>query len=325
MPEDTTADLAVGIPRMRYDITLPIVDGRVTIPGVRLTSSPISSMINRLDSPMASGDFGLADLNLGYLLPALEAGWELIGLPIFTKRKPVYPMIFCRADRGIESPRDLAGKRVGTRQYRTGITIWSRGLLEEHYGVDWSGIEWEVGADEVFPLHRPAPITHAPEGKSAVDRLLDGAVDAIITDISDGDLFRRVESHPDVHRLFPDYRAEDLRLFRETGIYTPVHLLVMSAPLARQHPELPRQIYDAFDRAKAMNYQDQLSDRAGFSVVYLREQVLEQTRIWGDPWEYGITANQTTMETFIRYNVEQGMIARPLTLSQIFAASTLDT
>jgi 4,5-dihydroxyphthalate decarboxylase len=51
----------------------------------------------------------------------------------------------------------------------------------------------------------------------------------------------------------------------------------------------------------------------------------EQQATWGDPWQYGIKANQPTIDTFIRYNVEQGMIRRALSCEEIFAAGTLNT
>ena len=71
-------------------------------------------MINKEDPKLKSGEFGLMDLNLGYFLPAIESGWEIIGLPVFSKRKPIYQLIFCHADAAIRSPQDLAGKRIGS-------------------------------------------------------------------------------------------------------------------------------------------------------------------------------------------------------------------
>lgn len=313
---------------MRYDITMPLLEGRVEIEGVHLTPTRrVSSMVASDDSPLRTGEFGLADLNLGYFLPAVEAGWELIGLPVFSKRKPVYGALFCRADRGIETPKDLEGRRIGSRQYRTAITIWLRGLLKEHHGVDISALEWVVAAGEVFPVHdQNARIVSAPDPKkSAVAMLLDGEVDAIITDISDTGLFRSLEHSGQVKRLFPEYQAQDLQLYRETGIYTPVHLMVMSRRLDREHPGLARKLYDAFERAKQVAYDDTLSDRGGFSVVYLRERLLEQIETWGDPWKYGLKENRGTMEAFARYNVEQGMTRDLLTTDRLFAESTLDT
>lgn len=314
-------------PIMRYDITAPFFEGRVEIEGFRLKPVRTPSMVSREDPQLKQGDFGLLDLNLGYLLPAVEAGWEMVALPVFVKRKPVYQFIFCRADAGIATPKDLEGKRIGTRAYRTAITVWARGLLEEQHGVDLSRLRWVVWADEVFPIHDRSARLERPADprKSAVESLLGGEVDAIITDISDARLFEALETSPSVRRLFPNYMGEDLRLYRQTGIFTPVHVIVMSRKLDRQHPDLARRLFDAFEEAKRLAYEDILSDRAGFSVVYLRERLKEQMEQWGDPWKYGIQANRSTIDAFIRYNVSQGMVSSPLSCEDIFAKSTLDT
>jgi len=99
----------------------------------------------------------------------------------------------------------------------------------------------------------------------------------------------------------------------------------MSRKLDRERPALAGKFYAAFEKAKALAYDDTLSDRGGFSVVYLREQLKEQMAKWGDPWKYGIKANQTTIDAFIKYNVEQGMIRKAPSYSDIFAATTLGT
>src|SRR5262245_65013881 len=85
----TDGILEVEFPVMRYDITMPILEGRVAIDGVKLKPVKSSSMINKEDPKMKAGDFGLCDLNIGYWLPAIESGWEIVALPVFSKRKPV--------------------------------------------------------------------------------------------------------------------------------------------------------------------------------------------------------------------------------------------
>ena len=106
--------MQLPISTMRYDITMPLLDGRVQIPGVDLVPTGTGSMVFNDVPALQSGDFGLWDLNLGYVLPAIEAGWEIVGLPLMVKRKPVYTFIYCRADAGIETPKDLEGKRIGS-------------------------------------------------------------------------------------------------------------------------------------------------------------------------------------------------------------------
>ena len=317
--------LEIAFPVMRYDITMPLLEDRVPIEGVTLKPVKSSSMINKEDPKLKAGDFGLIDLNIGYFLPAIEAGWEIIGLPVFSKRKPAYQLIFCHADAGIRAPKDLAGKRIGSRTYRTALTVWARGLLRERYGVDFSTVRWVLQAPEVFPVHARLQIEHVDESKNMTARLLAGELDALLTDISDTRLFENLENHPKIKRLFPDYLKEDRQLYRDTGIFTPVHMIVMSRELDRRRPDLAAKFYAAFEKAKQIAYDDILSDRGGFSVVYLRERLKEQTAAWGDPWKYGIKANKTTIDAFIKYNVEQGMIRSAPSYSDIFAAGTLDT
>ena len=318
--------LVIDVSQMRYDITMPLFEGRVPLDGVKLNPVKASSMIAKDEPKLKAGDFGLLDLNMGCFLPAIEAGWEIVGLPVFSKRKPVYQFLFCNSESAIRSATDLAGKKIGSRTYRTALTVWARGLLKERHGADFSKVRWVLQAREVFPLHDPSlNIEYVDESKNMAQRLIAGDLDALITDISDAKLFEALENSAKVRRLFPDYVEADQELYRDTGIFTPVHMIVMSRKLDRQHPGLARTLYTAFEKAKQIAYDDILSDRGGFSVVYLRERMKEQMATWGDPWQYGVKANKTTMDAFIGYNVEQGMIRKAPSYSEIFAAGALDT
>ncbi len=82
---------------------------------------------------LRTGEFGVWDLNIGYFLPAIEAGWELVALPVFVKRKRAYQFIFCRLDRGIKTPKDLEAKRVGSTSYH-GSNRLGVGLLKNRPG-----------------------------------------------------------------------------------------------------------------------------------------------------------------------------------------------
>jgi 4,5-dihydroxyphthalate decarboxylase len=320
------ADVEVGFPRMRYDIMLPMLEGRIEVPGVSLKpgAGPGGTIIGK-DSPIPSGDFGLVDLNMGNLLPGIEAGWEIVALPVFSKRKHVYTYIFCRADAGIRAPKDLEGKRIGTGRYRSAITIWIRGLLQHRYGVDISTLRWFVTGADSFPIHDPNVKIEKAAQSNIVDSLFTGEVDAIMTDISDAALFERLETSPEIVRLFPDYQAEDQALYNETGIFTPVHVMTVSRKLDRQHPDLAGKLYAAFERSKQTAYEDILSDMRGFSLLYLREGLRDQMAAWGDPFKFGITANNAAIDTFFQYNVEQGMAASNHSYEDVFASSTLDT
>lgn len=277
------------------------------------------------DSPLKTGDFGITDYNIGNLLPAVELGYEVVALPVFSKRKPVFTYVFTRAAAGVNTPKDLEGKRVWSSLSGSAIGMWLRGLLADRYGVDLDTITWVVTRD-AYPVHRQWSHVERFEGrKGVVEVLAEGIADAIMTDISDGKAFEILENDPRFKRLWPNYLEEDGGLYRETGIYTPVHCIAMSRKLDRAHPELAGKLYEAFEKSKQIAYEDIVNDRAGFSVVYLRERFVEQTRDWGDPFKHGITANKSTIDTFFQYNYGLGIVKDRYSYEQVFAASTLDT
>src|SRR5207245_4496948 len=202
----TSQPLEIEFPAMRYDITMPLLEGRVMIDGVKLKPVKSSSMINKEEPKMISGDFGLCDLNIGYFLPAIETGWEIIGLPVFSKRKPVYQLIFCHADAGIRSPKDLQGKRIGSRTYRTELTVWARGLLKDRHGVDLSKVQWIIQAKEVFPVHDQAvKVDYVDDKKNMVKRLTDGEIEAIISDIYTTNFSALLTRIPRLNDIYPLY------------------------------------------------------------------------------------------------------------------------
>ncbi len=251
---------------------------------------------------------------------------SLSGSRYSQKENQLTSIFFCRTDANISSPKDLEGKTVAASQYRIVVDIWIRGLLKHKHGVDPSKLKWLSLRDDIFPIHdEKLQLEIAKGDKNPVDRLTDGEVDAIITDISDVKLFDILENSPGVKRVFPDYVERDQQLYRETGLYAPMHLIVMSETLDRQYPDLAGKIYAAFERAKKVAYDDILSDMAGFTLVNLREKMKEQMKSWGDPFKYGMRANKETIETFNQYNLEQGLVRTVVPLERQFAASTLET
>ena len=51
----------------------------------------------------------------------------------------------------------------------------------------------------------------------------------------------------------------------------------------------------------------------------------EEIDRWGDLWKYGVRANQSAIDTFIRYSHKEGIISAKPSYGQLFAAGTLDT
>lgn len=328
MPE-VTLEAQGSLPNFRYDVILPLMHGRVPIDGVTLKASGPMQPAGYLEHErFKNGDFGLLDTNWGDVIPAIDAGWDMVCLPVFIKRKPAYSYAWVRAGRGIDSPRDLEGKTAATVGYGSAISVYTRGFLQHFFGLDLHKLRWLLPGPGPFDLHDKGlqiDIAAGPR-KSPVQRLLDGEVDLSTGDITDAKLWAELASNPGVKRLFPDYQALNRRLFTEQAIFTPVHIIVMGGRLNREYPGLARTLYEAFERSRDIAYQDALGDGSSFSMtIHNRELMREQLHEWGDVYKNGIGANRNTIETFLQYCHEQGMTRDRMRLEQVFAAETLDT
>ena len=319
-----------ALPNHRYDLMLPLLSGRVAIEGVEIVPSGATERAGYFDNPkFQDGDFGLLDTNVGDVLPAIEAGWDMVCLPVFNKRKPVFNFLWVRADRGIETPKDLEGKTIATVGYSSSISTYSRGLLGRFHGVDLTKLRWLSAAPGRFPIHAgiESQIEYASgPPKSPVQRLMDGEVDGSTGDITASKDWLALEAHPGVKRLFPDYQEQNRRLWLEHRILTPTHIIVMGGKLYRDNPGLARKLYDAFDASKDMALDDMLGDATGYSMLLgQRELMRDQLRDLGDMYPMGIKANRNTIDWFLDFNLEQGLTKQRMTYEQLFAPETLDT
>ena len=324
---ELTLEAQGSLPNFRYDILQPLLQGRAPIEGVTLKPTGPAAGAGFFENPrFREGAFDLLDTNWGDLLPGISEGWDMACLPVFIKRKPVYNYLWVRTDRGIEGPKDLEGKTIATGGYTSAITIYTRGFLQHFYGVDLTKLRWISGAKR-WEVHDPRIEVDYPEArKSQVDRLLDGEADAGTGDITDVKAWDALESNPQVKRLFPDYQALNQRLFKEHGIFTPVHIIAIGGRTLRQHPGLARRLYDAFQRSCELAYQDALGDGSSFSMtINNRELIQTQLREWGDVYKHGISANRNTIDYFLDYCHEQGVTGTRLSLEQVFPKETLET
>ena len=316
-------------PNFRYDIIQPLLQGRATVEGATLRPSGPADLAGFFDQPrFKAGDFGLLDINMGDVVPAIDAGWDMRCLPVFIKRKPVYNYLWVRADRGIDAPKDLEGKTPGTVGYSSSISVYTRGFLQHFYDVDLSRLRWLVNSPGPFPIHNPSIAIDQASGppKSSAQRLLDGEVDASTGDITDLAMWKALEASSEVKHLFGDYRAANIQLLKERGIYTPVHIIVIGGKLDREQPALARSVFDAFERSRQIAYDDALCDATSYSLkMEIRELLRDEVREFGEIYVHGLSKNTTVVDLFLQYCHEQGVTSRRLDVEHVFARSTLNT
>ena len=82
----------------------------------------------------------------------------------------------------------------------------------------------------------------------------------------------------------------------------------------------------AFEQAKAL-VEARMAEVAAnpTTLPWLTDELERTRRLLGDDfWPYGIEPNRTTIEVFLRYAHEQGLIGRRLTPDELFVPETLE-
>ena len=123
--------------------------------------------------------YDVAELAIVTYLQAKAHGKPLVLLPAVVVGALPHPFLVYNAERGRISPADLKGKRVGIRAYSVTTAAWIRGVLQNEYRVDLDSINWVTFEDpHVAEYSDPPTAVRAPAGKSLVQMLIDGEIDA---------------------------------------------------------------------------------------------------------------------------------------------------
>src|ERR1700726_3036525 len=131
-----------------YDRMRPLVDGLVGIDGV----DPQFMLLEPEEiffRAFRHADFDICELSLSSFSVKTAAGTcPYVGVPVFPSRAFRHTSIYVRTDRGIKTPADLKGKRIGVPEYQLTANVWVRMFLEEDYGVAPRDVTWVRGGYE---------------------------------------------------------------------------------------------------------------------------------------------------------------------------------
>ena len=321
-----------------YDHTRRLLDGTVAIDGVKATFATAPVVAEIFERMIRDEEFDVAELGLTYYLRVLELkDPPFIALPVFLARLFRHSSIYVNAASGIRHPHDLAGKTIGEFAiYGHDAGVWAKGILAEEYGASFEGCRWIVGGLD-WPLKpidfipQPHPddteVTWAPPGTDLGQMLEDGEIDALFS----ANVPKAVlEGSPKVVRLFADHEVVEREYFRRTGIFPIMHTVVARRELVEGRPDVARAIYRAFCEAKDAELQryrtGRIFNQMTTPIPWLNRLVNENSGLLSaDWWPYGVAANRTTIEAFLRYHVEQGLSTRRLSCEDIFLPELLAT
>jgi 4,5-dihydroxyphthalate decarboxylase len=184
---------------------------------------------------------------------AVGLGRDVTAVPVFPSRFFPHVQVCVRADAGIETPRDLEGKRFALSCFSVNFGIWLRGLLEEQYGVATDRITWMVQRDEYFGFQPPERfrVERAPRGESMWSLLKAGKIDALTTPWGGA---RAKENG--LKLLFDTPYREIADYYARAGIFPINTVVMMPARTVRAHPSLPERLFQSYQRALTIYEED---------------------------------------------------------------------
>ena len=308
-------------PKMRlavadHDMNMPIIDGTVKVDGFELdiTHGTDDGALHALlrEGVVDAGEYGFSTLLRGKVENA-----PLIAVPAFPNRKFRIGYIFVNARAGIESPRDLEGKRVGIPGWGVTACVWAKGALQNYYEVDLTKISWFApGAD---PKQAPEGIRiQAVKERRDLDPMLaSGELDCVIEPNVLPSITKR---DPRVRRLFRDYKAEEQKYWRETGIFPISHVVTLKREFVDRNPTAPLALLRAYRQARDVAFDRvQGSDPEYLIMSWASAAIDEQRAVMGDNyWSYNVADNRPTLQAITQFSHQQGLTPYQVNYEEFF-------
>ena len=167
------AQLKLTIALSHYDRHIPFFDGTVAPEGIDLTALEVGESIPRKHGGerhtrmLQNREFDICEVSLSSYLMAKSRGMSFTAIPVFPRRLFSQSQMWINVNAGIQSPKDLAGRKVGLNTFQTTLSVLAKGDLQSEYGVPWRDIHWHVAREETvaFTLRGTGKDRRYPQGK----------------------------------------------------------------------------------------------------------------------------------------------------------------
>ena len=322
--------LKISLACERYDRVQAIFDARVPIEGCEVNCFPMVAE-ECFHRAFNGAEFDVTEISASSYLMTLSRGESpYLAVPAFVSKYFRHSAIYIRSDRGIRTPQDLVGKRIGMPEYQMTACLWARGILEDEYGVKPRDIQWFTGGQEEpgrrerakLTVDKSVSITPIAHDQTLSAMLDAGELDAVIS----ARLPSCYRVNPKVVRLFENFRDVEAAYFRKTGIFPIMHMIGIRKTLLEANPWLAVSTYQAFVAAKQIAIQGMR--QAGVHMVtlpWVYQEVLAAEELMAkDYWSYGVEPNRAALEAMTRYSFAQGLAQRKLAPEELFHPGTLE-
>ncbi len=275
-----------------YPNTAAFRQGRLRSSGVAFDFADVRTPHTAFKRAVRELEFDFCELAIVTFLMAKAHGKPLVLMPAVIFGRLPHRFLMYNPERGPLEPGKLEGKRVAIRSDSVTTVMWIRGILARDYGVDLSKVRWVAFEDaHVAEYKEPANVERAPEGRTIVDLLLAGEVDAGV--VAEG-----AGSDPRLKTLIPDAPQAAEAWQKRNGILPINHMVAVKEAVSREHPEAVREFYRSLVESKRA---------AGLP----KPGELDTSPM-------GLAANRRNLEVAIDFVCAQGLIPRRYAVDELF-------
>ncbi|HZR98947.1 MAG TPA: hypothetical protein VFE37_09585 [Chloroflexota bacterium] len=294
----------------------PLLDGAVSVADVDLRIQKVQPE-ERHHRMLRELAYDICEYSSINYLSDWHAGLPFTAIPVFPHRTFRHRDIWVSRAAGITAPGQLNGKRVGVQSWANSAALWQRGALQHDYGIDLGSIEWIANLPEGPGFRHPEwlRLTRRPEGRTIDELLADGELDAMMVPWPARFTPEQVER---VARLFPDYVAVEQAYFERSGAFPIMHIVVIKNAVLSEYPWVAERLYDGLRRAIEAYVERQRAANAPSPIWRGLSWAEQERRLGPNPWPSGLEPNRATLETAVTYAVEQGLLAQPVDVRDLF-------
>jgi 4,5-dihydroxyphthalate decarboxylase len=339
--------LRLSVCLSRNAMTAPIISGEVIPEGIdwTVTAAHPSEMFWR---QLKFAEFDISEMSLSSLSIAAAHGVrDWVAIPVFTTRRFFHTGIIVRDGAGIDTPADLAGKRVGVPEYQQTAALWTRAALHHEFGVAPETMQWFMerppershGGSTGFMPPPGVELTYISTDTNLGEMLETGQLDAAIVYLGARNLVDRnsrgSEEIAGLRPLFADPLAEGVRYYEKTGLLPVNHTVVIRRSLLEESPWVALNAFSAFVDAKEAALAPlvgrggpELRQDSGLLDPWAQIGAIPASAIARvrhvDPLPYGLRGQSAVLEALGTYLLEQGLVTTPVEVMKLFAPSTRD-
>ena len=284
MPAATTLKITIG----DYPHTLPLKRGEIASPWLKLDFVEVKPMHTAFKPMVREHAYDASEMALVTYLQATAYKKGLKLLPATMLARFQHGTVLYNSERGMLGPKDLANKRIGGRSYSQTTGVWMRGILQNDYGVDLSGVQWVTFEDGHVAEAKDPPGVIRSKG-DITEMLLAGELDAAIYGAA-------MPKDARLKSVIADPDGEAKAWYAKHRLVPVNHMVVVTEELARANPEAVAELYRLLEAGKRA---------AGQSGPI-------------DTTPFGKEANRPCLELLIGYAVQQKLIPRRIEVDELW-------